>query len=106
MTVREALNVAMDEELAHDERVFIIGEEVAEYDGAYKVSGCGLLYREALSGVRRGLVTMVTDCHGVPLQVTKGLHKKWGDKRLIDTPITEMGIAGLAVGAAMVRGTL
>lgn len=36
------------------------------------------------------------------VQVTRGLHKKWGDKRLVDTPITEMGIAGIAVGAAMV----
>ena len=36
--------------------------------------------------------------------MTRGLHKKWGDKRIIDTPITEMGIAGLAVGAAMVSG--
>ena len=39
MEVRDALNTAMDEELAHDERVFIMGEEVAEYDGAYKVCG-------------------------------------------------------------------
>ena len=38
----------------------------------------------------------------MPVQVTRGLHKKWGDKRLVDTPITEMGIAGIAVGAAMV----
>lgn len=70
MTVREALNSAMDEEIARDERVFLMGEEVAQYDGAYKVS--------------------------------KGLWKKYGDKRLIDTPITEMGIAGIAVGAALV----
>ena len=73
MTVRDALNQAMQEELERDERVFIIGEEVAEYDGAYKV--------------------------------TKGLWEKFGDKRLIDTPITEAGIAGVAVGAAMVSGT-
>lgn len=69
MTVRDALNSAMDEELARDEKVFLMGEEVALYDGAYKVS--------------------------------RGLHAKYGDKRVIDTPITEMGFAGLAVGAAM-----
>ena len=70
MTVRDALNMAMDEEIARDEKVFVIGEEVAQYDGAYKV--------------------------------TRGLWDKYGDKRLVDTPITEMGLAGLAVGAAMV----
>jgi len=68
MAVRDALNLAMDEELERDERVFLMGEEVAEYDGAYKVS--------------------------------RGLWRKWGDKRVIDTPITEMGFAGMAVGAA------
>lgn len=70
MTVRDALNSAMDEEMERDERVFLLGEEVAMYDGAYKVS--------------------------------RGLWKKYGDKRVIDTPITEMGFAGIAVGAAMV----
>merc|ERR1712062_882457 len=69
LTVRDALNSAIDEELAKDERVFVMGEEVAQYDGAYKV--------------------------------TRGLWKKYGDKRVIDTPITEMGFAGIAVGAAM-----
>ncbi|KAJ8945991.1 hypothetical protein NQ318_017107 [Aromia moschata] len=69
MTVRDALNSAMDEEMERDERVFIIGEEVAQYDGAYKV--------------------------------TRGLWKKYGDKRVIDTPITEMGFTGIATGAAM-----
>ncbi|ESO06437.1 hypothetical protein HELRODRAFT_155705 [Helobdella robusta] len=69
MTVRDALNTAMDEELRRDEKVFLMGEEVAQYDGAYKVS--------------------------------KGLWKKYGDKRIKDTPITEMGFAGVAVGAAM-----
>jgi len=69
LTVRDALNQAMDEEMEKDERVFILGEEVAQYDGAYKVS--------------------------------RGLWKKYGDKRVIDTPITEMGFAGIAVGAAM-----
>lgn len=69
MTVRDALNMAMDEEIKRDDRVFLLGEEVAMYDGAYKVS--------------------------------KGLWKKHGDKRIIDTPITEMGFAGVAVGAAL-----
>nr|XP_023011538.1 pyruvate dehydrogenase E1 component subunit beta, mitochondrial [Leptinotarsa decemlineata] len=69
MTVRDALNSAMDEEMERDEKVFILGEEVAQYDGAYKV--------------------------------TRGLWKKYGDKRVIDTPITEMGFAGIATGAAM-----
>ncbi|RCN42552.1 Transketolase, pyridine binding domain protein [Ancylostoma caninum] len=68
MTVRDALNQAMDEEIKRDDRVFLLGEEVAQYDGAYKVS--------------------------------KGLWKKYGDDRIIDTPITEMGFTGLAVGAA------
>uniref|UniRef100_A0A8C5D9Q7 Pyruvate dehydrogenase E1 component subunit beta n=1 Tax=Gouania willdenowi TaxID=441366 RepID=A0A8C5D9Q7_GOUWI len=69
VTVRDALNQAMDEELERDERVFLMGEEVAQYDGAYKVS--------------------------------RGLWKKYGDKRIIDTPISEMGFAGIAVGSAM-----
>ncbi|XP_008319289.2 pyruvate dehydrogenase E1 component subunit beta, mitochondrial [Cynoglossus semilaevis] len=69
VTVRDALNQAMDEELERDERVFLLGEEVAQYDGAYKVS--------------------------------RGLWKKYGDKRIIDTPISEMGFAGIAVGSAM-----
>jgi len=66
--VRDALNMAMDEEMARDKGVVLIGEEVAQYDGAYKVS--------------------------------RGLWRKYGDKRVIDTPITEMGFAGMAVGAA------
>ncbi|KAL3852365.1 hypothetical protein ACJMK2_016019 [Sinanodonta woodiana] len=69
LTVRDALNAAIDEEIKRDPRVFLMGEEVAHYDGAYKVS--------------------------------KNLWKKHGDGRIIDTPITEMGFAGLAVGAAM-----
>ncbi|GAB5568188.1 2-oxoisovalerate dehydrogenase subunit beta [Prionailurus iriomotensis] len=69
VTVREAINQGMDEELERDEKVFLLGEEVAQYDGAYKVS--------------------------------RGLWKKYGDKRIIDTPISEMGFAGIAVGAAM-----
>ena len=69
MTVRQALKEAMQEEMRADERVFIIGEEVAEYNGAYKI--------------------------------TQGLFDEFGGKRVIDTPITEHGFAGLAVGAAM-----
>lgn len=68
MAVREAINQGIDEEMERDEAVFILGEEVAQYQGAYKV--------------------------------TKGLYQKYGDKRVIDTPITEMGFAGLAIGAA------
>lgn len=68
VTVRQALNEAMDEELARDKSVILIGEEVAQYDGAYKIS--------------------------------KGLLAKHGPERIIDTPITEMGFTGLAVGAA------
>ncbi|OZJ03212.1 Pyruvate dehydrogenase E1 component subunit beta, mitochondrial [Bifiguratus adelaidae] len=69
MTVREALNAAMEEEMIKDEKVFLLGEEVAQYNGAYKVS--------------------------------KGLLDKFGPKRVIDTPITESGFCGLAVGAAL-----
>jgi pyruvate dehydrogenase E1 component beta subunit len=69
ITVREALNSAMDEEIEADPNVFVLGEEVAQYNGAYKV--------------------------------TKGLWDKYGDDRILDTPITEMGFAGLATGAAM-----
>lgn len=69
MTVRDALNGAMEEEMKADADVFILGEEVAQYNGAYKV--------------------------------TKGLLDKFGPERVIDTPITEMGFAGLATGAAM-----
>lgn len=72
--MRDALNAAMDEEMERDEKVFLLGEEVAQYDGAYKVS--------------------------------RGLWKKYGDKRVIDTPITEMGFAGIAAGAAMVSLSL
>src|SRR6266487_5022889 len=69
ITIREALNQAIREELLRDDNVFLMGEEVAAYDGAYKV--------------------------------TKGLLQEFGDKRVIDTPITELGFAGLGVGAAM-----
>ena len=69
MTMRDALNLALKEELARDPSVFLMGEEVAEYQGAYKV--------------------------------TRGLLEEFGPKRVIDTPITELGFAGLGVGAAM-----
>ncbi|MEL7204164.1 MAG: pyruvate dehydrogenase complex E1 component subunit beta [Pseudomonadota bacterium] len=68
MTVREALNSAMAEEMRLDETVFIMGEEVAEYQGAYKI--------------------------------TQGLLDEFGAKRVVDTPITEHGFAGIGVGAA------
>src|SRR5437879_11453809 len=70
MTMRDALNQALREELARDKSVFLMGEEVAEYQGAYKV--------------------------------TRGLLEEFGPKRVIDTPITELGFAGQGVGAAMV----
>src|SRR5262249_22724091 len=68
MTVREALRDAMAEEMRKDGKVFLMGEEVAQYQGAYKVS--------------------------------QGLLDEFGAKRVIDTPITEHGFAGLGVGAA------
>ena len=68
-TVREALRDAMAEEMRRDERVFVMGEEVAQYQGAYKV--------------------------------TQGLLDEFGPKRVVDTPITEYGFAGLGAGAAM-----
>lgn len=69
ITIREALNQAMREEMRRDENVFLMGEEVAAYQGAYKVS--------------------------------KGLLEEFGEKRVLDSPITELGFAGLGVGAAM-----
>jgi len=68
MPVREALCQGIDEEMERDENVFVMGEEVAQYQGAYKV--------------------------------TKGLYQKYGEKRVIDTPITEMGFTGLGIGAS------
>ncbi|CAP67690.1 uncharacterized protein PODANS_1_15800 [Podospora anserina S mat+] len=68
-TVRDALNEALAEELEQNDKVFILGEEVAQYNGAYKV--------------------------------TKNLLDRFGEKRVIDTPITESGFAGLAIGAAL-----
>ncbi|MCJ1308793.1 pyruvate dehydrogenase E1, beta subunit [Agyrium rufum] len=69
MTVRDALNEALAEELEANPKVFVLGEEVAQYNGAYKV--------------------------------TKGLLDRFGDKRIIDSPITESGFCGLTVGAAL-----
>jgi pyruvate dehydrogenase E1 component beta subunit len=69
MTVREALRDAMAEEMRRDEAVFVMGEEVAEYQGAYKI--------------------------------TQGLLQEFGARRVIDTPITEHGFAGLGIGAAL-----
>jgi pyruvate dehydrogenase E1 component beta subunit len=70
ITYREALNQALAEEMERDDSVFLMGEEVAEYDGAYKVS--------------------------------KGLLDRFGYRRVVDSPISELGFAGLGVGAAMV----
>jgi pyruvate dehydrogenase E1 component beta subunit len=69
ITMREALRAAMDEEMARDDTVLLLGEEVAQYHGAYKVS--------------------------------QGLWEKYGDSRVIDTPITEEGFTGFGIGAAM-----
>lgn len=68
-TYREALNAAMVQEMERDDSVFLMGEEVAEYDGAYKVS--------------------------------RGMLERFGDRRVVDSPISELGFAGLCVGAAM-----
>jgi len=69
ITYREALNAAMCQEMDRDDSVFLLGEEVAEYDGAYKVS--------------------------------RGMLARYGDRRVVDSPISELGFAGLCVGAAM-----
>src|SRR6187401_3794491 len=66
---REALREAMQEEMRRDDKIFLMGEEVAEYNGAYKVS--------------------------------QGMLEEFGPKRVIDTPIAELGFAGIGVGAAM-----
>jgi len=70
LTYRDALNAALREEMQRDDNVFLIGEEVGEYDGAYKVS--------------------------------RGLLKEFGARRVVDTPIAELGFTGISVGAAMV----
>ena len=67
MTVRDALNSALAEEMRKDDKVFVMGEEVGEYQGAYKI--------------------------------TRGLLQEFGGERVYDTPITEAGFTGLAVGA-------
>src|SRR5207244_12798878 len=69
LTYREALNQALREEMRRDEKVFLIGEDVAYYQGAFKVS--------------------------------KGFLEEFGPRRVVDTPITELGFTGLAIGAAM-----
>ena len=69
LTYRDALNHALREEMRRDDRVFLMGEEVGTYQGAYKVS--------------------------------RGLLEEFGAMRVVDTPITELGFAGLGVGAAM-----
>src|SRR5438128_11110903 len=69
VTYREALNQALREEMRRDDRVFLIGEDVAYYEGAFKVS--------------------------------KGCLEEFGSRRVVDTPITELGFTGLAIGAAM-----
>jgi pyruvate dehydrogenase E1 component beta subunit len=68
-TYREALKNALSEEIERDDNVLILGEEVAQYNGAYKV--------------------------------TEGLWKKFGDRRIVDTPISEAGFIGMAIGASM-----
>lgn len=70
LQIREAIRAAMDEEMARDERVFIMGEEVGYYNGAYKCS--------------------------------EGLLEKYGEMRVVDTPIAEAGFSGVGIGAAMV----
>ena len=69
ITYRDAIREALDEEIARDPMVVVMGEEVAQYNGAYKV--------------------------------TQGLWDKWGDKRLVDTPISEAGFIGMGIGASM-----
>ena len=69
ITYRKAINDALAEEIIRDENVVIIGEEVAQYNGAYKV--------------------------------TQGLWQRFGDKRVVDTPISEAGFIGMGIGASM-----
>lgn len=86
VTVRDVLNQAMDEELERDERVFLLGEEVAQYDGAYKVRSKYLYYILVINDAQESFFKVA--CVG--LQISRGLWKKYGDKRIIDTPITEV----------------
>src|SRR4026209_1479358 len=69
ITLRDALREAMSEEMRRDPNIFLMGEEVAEYNGAYKVS--------------------------------QGMLEEFGEKRIIDTPIAELGFTGIGIGAAM-----
>ena len=69
MTVRDSIRLAMSDEMRRDSNVFLMGEEVGEYQGAYKIS--------------------------------KGMHAEFGEKRIIDTPITEAGFTGIGVGAGL-----
>ncbi|KAG5605322.1 hypothetical protein H5410_026814 [Solanum commersonii] len=93
MMVREALNSALDEEMAADPRVFLMGEEVGEYQGAYKV-------RISNIEVARPYSAVVKLFSPLFWQVSKGLLHKYGPDRVVDTPITEAGFTGLATGAA------
>jgi pyruvate dehydrogenase E1 component beta subunit len=96
MTVREALNSAMDEEMTRDSSVFIIGEEVAQYNGAYKVR----FHLSVPTPLAAPCPPVHADATSYREQITKGLLDKFGEKRVVDTPITEAGFAGIAVGAA------
>ena len=71
LSYRHALREAFDEEMTRDDNVVLMGEEVAQYNGAYKV--------------------------------TEGLWDKWGDKRIVDTPISEAGFIGMGIGASILR---
>ncbi|KAH7552771.1 hypothetical protein BM1_08722 [Bipolaris maydis] len=89
MTVREALNEAMAEEMERNDKVFVLGEEVAQYNGA--ICPIDSNWAQAKAGA-----------DGFPsYKVTKGLLDRFGEKRVIDSPITESGFAGLTVGAAL-----
>ena len=83
-----------------------MGEEVAQYDGAYKVNNCIChisTYFQRLCIyhlLKFEGITRIGKTQNYLFQVTRGLWKKYGDKRVIDTPITEMGFAGIGVGAA------
>ena len=118
MAVRDAINNAIEEEIKRDDRVFLMGEEVAMYDGAYKVIqfflffGCStfqyfasmpLVYIQLLLREKRFCQIsfhssdpdlFLNNYYVIyllpPLQVSRGLWKKYGDKRIIDTPITEV----------------
>ena len=134
MSLRDAINSAIDEEMERDERVFVIGEEASNpADDAQRSSAAAALRRAALR-LAMLLPRPIPPAHLAPhrltptassflpsprghapssrdraqvaqyqgaYKVTKGLWQKYGSARVIDTPITEMGFAGLATGAAM-----